>query len=300
MPESILQPKASGEQDQSLPNVSTGELDKHSHEEQNNNQSDNRQNETTGVKGIWTPTFLLIFASTLVLGLSAASLFTQGWYASLFGGAWILLIQVALGVCAWSGLGYTTRSRWMRVGSIFGGLCSAFMLCNIVFNLQGLNPNAPLQSYFNVATCMTLLGAYCGISIKSAMMSLWDTWLVFLVPILAAVGVTLTYNLTLQANILTLENTVAMAALIASCIFWWFRPSCWKRQPGPTFLFGLAPAILVAIAPINMSLHNLFLLQVTWPSISIPGNANNFFFAQVVQLCLLLGCLRLIQSEKVK
>ncbi|MEO7019623.1 MAG: hypothetical protein ABI234_05680 [Ktedonobacteraceae bacterium] len=294
MSDSVIQP----ETDRNQSEEQAGEPDASLQNAQESIASDTIQDTISSAKIIWTPAFLLIFALTLVLGLSAESLFTQGWYASLFGGTWIILTQVILATLGWLGLGSVTRSRWIRVGSIFGGLSSAFMLLNIFLNLQGLNPNAPLQSYLNVATCIALLGAYIGLSIKNTLLSAWDSWLFFLVPILAAVGVMLTYYLTSQANILTIENALAAAALIAGCLFWWLRPSCWKKQPAPTFLFGLVPVILLALAPINMSLHNFFLLQVTWSSISVLSNVNNFFFAQVVQLCLLLGCMRMIQSEK--
>ncbi len=294
MSDSVIQPETDHNQSDERP----GEPDASLQNAQESIASDTIQDTTSSAKIIWTPAFLLIFTLTLVLGLSAESLFTQGWYTSLFGGTWIILTQVILATLGWLGLGSVTRSRWIRVGSIFGGLGSAFMLLNIFLNLQGLNPNAPLQSYLNVATCIALLGAYIGLSIKNTFLSAWDSWLFFLVPILGAVGVMLTYYLTSQANILTIENALAAAALIASCLFWWLRPSCWKKQPGPTFLFGLVPVILLALAPINMSLHNFFLLQVTWPSISVLSNVNNFFFAQVVQLCLLLGCMRMIQNEK--
>jgi hypothetical protein len=299
MPERVIRPETGCIQDQNQPETQAGEPCTSLNGEQSN-QDDDVQGKALDAKIIWTPAFLLIFALTLVLGLSAASLFTQGWYASLFNTSGIILTQVALVALGWLCLGSTTRSRWVRIGSIFGGLGAAFMLLNIFLNLQGLDPNAPLQSYLNVATCMALLGAYSGLSIKNTFLSAWDTWLFLLVPILVAVGVTLTYYLTPQASILTTENALATAALIASCLFWWFRPSCWKSQPGPTFLFGLVPAILLAMAPINMSLYNLFLLQVTLPGISVSNNVNNFFFAQIVQLCLLLGCMRLIKSENVK
>ncbi len=296
MPERVMPPATNDEHNQNQVEARTEEQSA-----PNTNAQDNaRDDQTQHTKVIWTPTFLLIFTLTLVLGLSAESLLTQGWYASLFHGEWIILTQVILGALGWLGLGCVTRSRWIRVGSIFGGICSLFMLLNIFLHLQGLHPSAPLQSYLNVATCMALLGAYIGISSKNILLSAWDTWLFFIIPVLAAAGVALTYYLTPQASILTTENALATAALIASCLFWWFRPSCWKKQPGPTFLFGLVPILLLAMGAVNLSLHTFFLLQVTWPGISIGSNANNFFFAQVVQLCLVLGCMRMIQGEKVK
>lgn len=296
MPEHVIPSAASDEQQKSQSEAQTAEQSVPLTHAQDNAPDGHTQN----AKVIWTPTFLLIFTLTLILGLSAESLLTQGWYTSLFHDQWIILAQVVLGALGWLGLGSVTRSRRVRVGSIFGGLASIFMLLNIFLLLQGLNPSAPLQSYINVATCMALLGAYIGISSKNTLLTAWDTCLFFLVPVLAAAGVALTYYLTPQASILTSENALATSALIASCLFWWFRPSCWKKQPGPTLLFGLVPAILLAMGAVNLSLHSFFLLQVTWPGISVGSNANNFFFAQVVQLCLVLGCIRMIQEEKVK
>ncbi len=294
MSERVTPSAINDEQQQNQAEAPTAEPSTSLTDSQDNTLDDHLQN----AKVIWTPAFLLIFTLTLILGISAESLLTQGWSTSLFQGAWVILAQVVLGALGWLGLGSVTRSRWIRVGSIFGGLASVFMLLNIFLLLQGLHPSAPLQSYINVATCMALLGAYIGISSKNTLLTAWDTWLFFLVPVLAAAGVALTYYLTPHASILTSENALATSALIASCLFWWFRPSCWKKQPGPTFLFGLVPAILLAMGAANLSLHSFFLLQVTWPGTPVSGNANNFFFAQVVQLCLMLGCIRMIRGEK--
>lgn len=299
MPDSVIRPQTRSEHDQNQPETTNSRAEEQG-TSPNSSEGNNMQDETFDVHIIWTPTFLLIFALTLVLGLSMASLLTQGWSASLLSTSWIMLVQVILVALSWLGLASTTHSRWIRIGGIFGGLVSAFICLNIFLNLQGLDPNAPLQSYLNAATCMALLGTYSSISIKSTHLSSWDTWLFFLIPLLAIVGVALTYDLTPQASILTTENALATAALIASCLLWCLRPSCWKSQPGPTFIFSIVPVILLAMASDNMSLHNFFLLQVTWPHISVQDNLNNFFFAQVAQLCLLLGCMRLIKSEKAK
>jgi hypothetical protein len=260
-------------------------------------EKDQEAQQQPAEKIIWTPAFLLTFALTLVLGLSADSLFTQGWYSHLFGGQWIILAQVILATLGWLGLGIVTRSRWIRLGCIFGGIWAGFMVLNIFTYLAGIDSGAPVQSYINVATCMALLGAYIGLSIEGTLLTSWDTWLFFLVPILGAIGVTLTYFLTPQASILTVDNAIATAALIACCLFWWFRPSCWKKRPGPTFIFGLVPAILLAMALSNASMQSFFLLQVANPQAYPGANMNNFFFAQVILLCLLLGCMRIGKSE---
>jgi hypothetical protein len=250
-------------------------------------------------KIIWTPGFFLTFGLILVLGLSAESLFTLGWQNGILTSQWwFILLHVILNGGAWLVLGIVTRSRWIRLGCIFGGFWTLFMGLNIFTNVQGLDPNAPLQSYMNVAICMALLGAYLGLSIEGTLLTRWDAWLFLLVPILSACGVTLTYMLTPQASILTSENALAASALIACCLFWWLRPSCWRKWAGPTFIFGLDPLIMLIAAASNSSLHDFFLLHVTNIHSNPRPETNNFFFAQVILLSLLLGCIRLIKSEK--
>lgn len=248
---------------------------------------------------IWTPTFLLTFALLLVLGLSADCLITLGWQNGLLATQWwSIAAHVILVALAWLVLGSVTRSGWVRIGCLFGGLWALFMGLNIFTNVQGLDPNAPLQSALNVAICMALLGAYLGLAIEGTLLTRWDAWLFLLIPLLGACASALTYLLTPQASILTTENALATAALIACCLLWWLRPSCWRKGPGPTLLFGLVPAIMLMAAGSNASLHDFFLLHVSNIHTSPRAESNNFFVAQGSLLCLLLGCLRLIKSEK--
>ncbi len=248
---------------------------------------------------IWTPRFLVIFAITLVLGVSADSLLASGWSSNLFTdlGFWFILAHIILVAFGWLALGVITRSRWIRVGCIFGGICVAFLALNALTNLFGVDPGSPVQSYINVATCTALLGAYIGLSMEGTLLSAWDFWLFFLLPTLGCTGVALTYRLTPQASIITSENALAAATLISACLVWWARPSCWKKCPGPTFIFGIVPVIQLSMAPVNGSLHNFFFLQVVAPRNGGYTNLNNFFFAQFILLCLFLGCIRLTKSE---
>ncbi len=248
-------------------------------------------------KIIWTPAFLLIFVLTLVLGLSAESLFAQGWASRLFVGQWIILAQIILAALGWLGLGIVTRSLWIRIGCIFGGIWAIFMSLSTFTNVQGVVPGTPVQSYINVATCMALLGTYIGLSIEGTLLTSWDTLLFFLVPVLGAVDVVLNYSLTPQASILTIYNTISADAIIACCLFWWLRPSCWKKRPGPTFIFGLVPVILLIAALIDTSAHDFFLLQALNPYSNPRIYMNNFFFAEVTLLCLLLGSMRMAKGE---
>lgn len=248
-------------------------------------------------KVIWTPAFILTFALLLVLGLSAESVLAQSWTNGLFPSTqWIIQAHVILVCLAWLTLSIVTSSRWIRIGSIFGCISTAFMTLNITTTVQGIGFD-PLVSYINVATCIAMLGAYIGLSVERTLLTTWDIWLFLLTPVLGIIGVTLTYFLVPQASILTVENAVAAAALIACTLFWWLRPSCWKKQPGPTFLFGVVPIILLSAALLNATMNNFFLLYITSPNIDARINSNNGFFAQMALLLLFLGCLRVTKSE---
>src|SRR5690349_13512891 len=50
---------------------------------------------------IWTPRFIVIFALTLVVGLSVASLATQGWDNHYYQPGWILLGNTAILFAIW-------------------------------------------------------------------------------------------------------------------------------------------------------------------------------------------------------
>jgi len=321
MPDNLIQPDAQNEEreqpttpeiqvpepvptegaarEKTVANQEEGPEDNEESEEEEEDDYD--EEEEDGEKIIWTPAFLLGFTLLLVLGISAESLFSVSWLSRLlFANAWVILIHVLLIATAWLILGLVSRSRWIHIGCIFGGIWSTFMIFNVLINAQGMDPGASIQSYINVATCMALLGAYIGLSIEGTLRTRWDTGLLYISPVIAAAGVACTYFLTPQASILTVENAIAVAALIVSCALWWLRPSCWKAQPGPTFLFGMVPAILLSMAAYNTSMHNLFLLQTTYArAFSTVANSNNFFFAQLILLCLLLGCVRITKSEQI-
>ncbi|HEY0756740.1 MAG TPA: hypothetical protein VGD98_22495 [Ktedonobacteraceae bacterium] len=287
MPEGVIQPERDYEQ--SAPDRSEDEP----------GASTAPAQVAVGQRIIWTPRFLLAFALTLVLGLSTDSLLTSGWSTGLFVGLglWFILGHIVLAALGWLALGIVTRSRWIRVGSIFGGICILFLILNAFTQLMGVSPTSPAQSYINVASCTALLGAYIGLSIEGTLLSAWDFWLFWLLPLLSCIGVALTYFLTPQASLITVENAVAVATLSAACLVWWARPSCWKSCPGPTFIFGVIPIMQISLGLVNGSMHNFFLLQVLAPDNGGYSNLNNFFFVQFILLCLFLGCIRLIKSE---
>src|SRR5215469_2025196 len=64
---------------------------------------------------IWTPRFILIFALTLIIGLSIASLLTQGWLDAFYSGLWIFQVYVIFVFLGWIALLIFTHSSWIRV-----------------------------------------------------------------------------------------------------------------------------------------------------------------------------------------
>lgn len=248
---------------------------------------------------IWTPRFLLIFALTLVVGTSLESVLASAWSTGVWSeiGHWFILGHLMLLTLGWLVLGIVTGSRWIRVSCIFGGIFVIFLGLNVFTSLNGIDASSPLQASINAATCLALLGAYIGLSIEGTSLGAWDISLFWLALLVGGAALMVVYRLTAQSSPVTLENALAALALSAAGLFWWARPSCWKKQPGPTLLLGSVPFILLSLALVNASAHNFFLLDILIPHTVSYTEVSTFFFAQFVLLCLFLGCLRLIKSE---
>ena len=231
---------------------------------------------------IWTPRFIVIFALTLVAGLSGASLLTQGWLDHFYAGEWVLLAYTALVFAGWIAAVVYAHSLWARLGSIFGIIWAIFTSISFVISLLAVDPNSPIVAHLNAATNSALLGSYICLSINQPLFRHWDGWLFRIAPIAGTCIIVLVYFL-LPSDIRStreLESITAAIELYLCISVWWSRPSCWKAQPGPTFLFGLVPIILLILA--------------------IPylvDSTTNFFFSQVIFLSLLLGILRVLQGE---
>ncbi len=251
---------------------------------------------------IWTPRFIVLFAVTLVAGLSLESLFTQGWAIRLFPGTWIFLGHVVLLSAAWMVLLIVSRSRWIRLGAAFGLIFAAFIAINVVIQAILVQPSSYLLAHVNVVTFLALPGCYVCLTVDRLPTGRWDAWLLGLTPIIGAVLLALLYFLKSDRSMSGLENSLSIVALILSIVICWMRPTCWRNAPGPTLLFGLVPFLLLVIAIIYVinNSFDLFPVNVTLnASASFASREKVFFFSQVPLLCLLLGVMRLIQSEKI-
>jgi hypothetical protein len=231
---------------------------------------------------IWTPRFIIIFALTLAIGLSLASLFTQGWSNHYYQPGWILLGNAVLLLGIWIAVVIRARSQWMRIGGIFACLWAIFTGINFIANLLMVNASLAVIAYLNAITNLALFGSYFVFSTNRIPAKSWDRWFFRIAPIL---GVFLAlpgffFPPTNVGGLPNLASTTAAVALYLSIAAWWLRPSCWKAQPGLTFFLGLAPLLLLMLA-----IPHIF------------NGTNNFFFLQVSLLCSLLGAIRILQGE---
>ncbi|MBV9690437.1 MAG: hypothetical protein JO202_12105 [Ktedonobacteraceae bacterium] len=245
-------------------------------------QNTRHAQEPSTVIVIWTPRFLVIFALVLVIGLSSASLLTRGWANNFYRGEWVLLAQTAVVFCCWSVVVVLARSPWVRIGSIFGCIWAIFTGMGFVISLLSVAPQSAVVAHLNAATNSALLCSYICLSIARIPFQRWDTWFFRIGPTVGIVAIVVT-RICLHPTIhrlQALEGSIAAVALCFCVFVWWLRPSCWRSQPGPTLLFGLAPLLLLLLALFN--------------------NADpeaNFFFSQVLLLCILLAVLRILQRE---
>lgn len=251
---------------------------------------------------IWTPLFIVIFALTLVIGLTTESFLTQGWLDHFYTGQWIFQAYVILIFFCWLALAVLAHTSWVRIGSIFGCIWALFMTLNITISALDVDPSSPVLFYLNAATCIALLGSYICFSIDKTPFSRLDAWLFGLAPITGSIAVALIFFLTpsYERSLNNLESDIATIALVLSLLVWWLRPTSWKARPGPTFLFGSVPLLLLllAIPGMGYNVSNFFLPHVVlYPISSVLIDEPDFFLSLVALLCLLLGTMRLIFCE---
>ena len=233
---------------------------------------------------IWTPRFIVIFALALVVGLVAEALLSEGWASRFYPGGWILLIHAILALGLWTFILVRARSWWIRIGALFACIWGLFACLNALMEMQVLDSNPAIIAHLNAATCSALLGAYICLSLDRTPLHRWDAWFFRLALVLGSGTVALFYFLKPadSRSLAVLEGDLSATALFLCVCVWWLRPSCWKARPGPTFLFGIAPAILLFLAIPK-----------------VVDGSTNLFLTQVVFLCIILGIMRLVQCELV-
>lgn len=233
---------------------------------------------------IWTPRFIVIFALALVVGLSAEGLLSEGWANRFYPGGWILLIHALLALGLWTFILVRARSWWIRIGAIFACIWGLFACLNALMEMQVLDSSPAIIAHLNAATCSALLGAYICLSLDRTPLHRWDAWFFSLALVFGSGAVALFYflNPVESRSLAVLEGDLSATALFLCIFVWWLRPSCWKARPGPTFLFGTAPAILLFLAIPR-----------------VVDRSTNLFLTQIVFLCIILGIMRLVQCELV-
>ncbi len=238
----------------------------------------NREGKTQKDPVIWTPGFIVFFALVFALGLSVASIITQGWLNGLYRGEVVLLGYNVLIAGLWIALFLRTKSFWLRLAAIFGFLWIFFTGSNLLISLFQLPYSESILPHSNAAAAMALLGAFLCLSFKTASTDSWDRWFLW-IALLVFVGGLLAAYLSGVRDLSGLENILTGVALFLCIAVWWLRLSCWHWQPLPAFLFGSVPLIQL-----------LFILP--------HRSETNFFYTQVMLLALILGILRVIQKER--
>lgn len=233
---------------------------------------------------IWTPPFLLIFSFTLVFGIGIASIVTHIWTNStLYTVDQVGMIAALLLSVVWLATIGIARSRWMRLGALFSLLWAVATLGQFWLSKHGIASQSVLQIQIHTVENSALLaGALC-LSVGRTRLKRRGTIFFWLLPILFCAYLAYAYlkEPADTRSLLLIQEKFASLALYASIAIWWLRPSCWRDQPGPAFLFGLAAVILFLL---NRS-GNL-------------GTEQNVFFLQIFFLCHLLAAARVLQGER--
>jgi hypothetical protein len=231
---------------------------------------------------IWTPRFIIIFCLLLASGLSGANMLTTGWLNQDYPAGWILIAYAVVNLSGWIAVNKCARSPLVRLGSIFGCLWAILMGLTFALSIFPVEPYAILLINTTAAASSALLACFICLSSARTPLQRWDRCFFVLAPIIGGtlVAVSFLYAPAKLHSFLLLKEYIVTAELWICTAIWWLRVSCWRRQPGPTLLLGIAPVI------------QIMLMQ--------PANTYNettVFFSQVMLLSIVLGTLRILQCE---
>ncbi len=231
---------------------------------------------------IWTPAFITLFALVLAIGLSMTTVLIQGWLNGHYSDKAVLLAYIPLLFCLWLAVLIKAHSAWVRTGALLACLWSLFLAGNFWLAMLSVDSQAISVVQTNIAANSALLAAFLCFSLAYTPFRLWDTWFFRLLPVLPLIVLGTSYlHHFKEIDVLLRVESLSIKLLLYLCsAVWLLRPSCWRSQPGPTFLFGLAPLMLL-----------LFVLR------NVVGDEQVFFFQQIFLLCILLGAMRVLQGE---
>ncbi|WP_149400384.1 hypothetical protein [Dictyobacter arantiisoli] len=233
---------------------------------------------------IWTPAFMLLFATLLGAGLSIASLVTHIWFnGHLYSVNHIGMVYgiVLLGI--WLIVTTKAHAAWIRLGALFGCLWALFTIAQYWTGPHAINTQVSSMTQLQAASNSAMLASSLCLSVGRIQLRRWDTWLLWILPVAFCAYLGYSY---LKApvdtrSLLLIEGKIASLTIYLTIIIWWFRPQCWREQPGPASLFGLAPIILLLLNKVG----------------AINSEATVFFF-QIFFLCIFLGTVRILQAER--
>jgi hypothetical protein len=233
---------------------------------------------------IWTPRFIVLFASLLVLGLSVASILIRLWSNDVLSTAAVLLFYTAFVLGSSLLITFKVQNLWVRAGGILACIWSLLMGLHFAIPaVSQLDPRTSLLAHLDIATQCAFLGAATCFSVSSTSLRRWDNWFFSLLPVIgvAIVGC----NVLLTPTDLPVgsfnESMIATALLYLGVIIWWFRPANWRVQPDVTFLAGTIPV-----------------LQIFFTGSGYHANDVACFITLVLLLFFSLLNLRLLQGEQ--
>lgn len=232
---------------------------------------------------IWTPRFIIIFFLVLVLGLSIASILTRGWLNAYYPAGWLLIAYTVVNLGGWISVSIYARSPWVRSGGLFGCLWAILMGITFAVTVVPIDPDTIILLHATMAASTALLGSFLCLSMARTPLQRWGRAFFLLAPIIGAIMIIIVVFLIIRGTtnlFFLLEQYSATVESWTCTAIWWLRLSCWKTQPGLTFLLGIAPVIqLTLMQPVN------------------SASESAVFFSQVMLLSILLGTLRILQYE---
>ena len=142
---------------------------------------------------IWTPRFIVLFFLTLVLGLSAESVLTQGWLNGAYRAEWVLLGHAVLILTCSIATIIQSRSSWVRAGCIFGCIWAVFTGASNVITLLGISGRSIIVLQLQAAIVCALLTMYICFSTHSIQFRYWDSIFFWLSPLIGGGTIALLY-----------------------------------------------------------------------------------------------------------